>query len=186
MLGYSIEVGTSPAVEKAVVVVADDDRASREHICQLLRARGLKAIAADSGQKAIDAVRAQPVDLVALDLNMPGLNGIEVITRAKELIPDCDSIVLTGKSSLDTAIAALRQGAFDYLTKPCKLVELQSLLKRVSEKRELTNKYRALQRRLQRFEGDSDLIGASSSMDKVRNLTTKVAPRWALRMAGSW
>ncbi len=66
---------------------------------------------------------------------MPGLNGIEVIAKAKELSPDTDAVVLTGKSSLDTAIAALRHGAFDYLTKPCKLVELEALLKRVAEKR---------------------------------------------------
>ena len=53
------------------------------------------------------------------------MNGIEVIARAKELSPDTEAVVLTGKSSLDTAVAALRHGAFDYLTKPCKLIELQ-------------------------------------------------------------
>ena len=73
-----------------------------------------------------------------VDLDMPGLNGIDVIAKAKELSPDADAVVLTGKSSLETAIAALRHGAFDYLTKPCKLVEIEALLSRVQEKRELT------------------------------------------------
>ena len=86
---------------------------------------------------------------------MPGLSGIEVIAKAKELSPDTDAVVLTGKSSLETAVAALRHGAFDYLTKPCKLVELQALLNRVAEKRELTNKYLALKRQLERLEGKS-------------------------------
>ena len=93
---------------------------------------------------------------------MPGLTGIEVIAKAKELSPQTDAVVLTGKSSLETAIAALRHGAFDYLTKPCKLVELEALLKRVAEKRELTNKYLAIKRQLERVEGKSQLIGDSA------------------------
>jgi two-component system NtrC family response regulator len=85
-------------------------------------------------------------------------------------------VVLTGKSSLETAIAALRQGAFDYLTKPCKLIELQSLLKRVGDKRQLTNKYRAIKRQLERVEGTSKLIGSSPAMNRVEQLISKVAP----------
>ncbi len=77
------------------------------------------------------------------------------------MAPDTDTIVLTGKSSLESAIAALRFGAFDYLTKPCRLIELQSLLERVAQKRELTNKYRALKRQLERIEGAPRLIGDS-------------------------
>jgi two-component system NtrC family response regulator len=84
--------------------------------------------------------------------------------------------VLTGKSSLETAIAALRQGAFDYLTKPCRLVEIRSILDRVAQKIELTNKYRALKQRLERIEGKSELIGRSPRMDHVRQLISKVAP----------
>ena len=94
---------------------------------------------------------------------MPGLSGIEVIAKAKELSPDTDAVVLTGKSSLETAVAALRHGAFDYLTKPCKLVELEALLNRVAEKRELTNKYLALKRQLERLEGTPQLIGDSAA-----------------------
>src|SRR5690606_30956183 len=111
-----------------------------------------------------------------VDLDMPGLNGIQVLTRAKELSPDTEAVVLTGKSTLDSAVAALRQGAFDYLTKPCKLVELQALLKRVSDKRHLTNKYRALKRQLERAEGSPRLIGDSPSMQRVQQMISKVAP----------
>jgi two-component system NtrC family response regulator len=99
-----------------------------------------------------------------------------VIARAKQLSPDTEAIVLTGKSSLETAVGALRQGAFDYLTKPCKLLDLDALLRRVAEKRQLTNKYRALRERLRRLEGSSDLIGDSAGMELVRRLIAKVAP----------
>ncbi len=90
------------------------------------------------GLTAVAALERNSYDCILVDLDMPGLTGIDVIAKAKELSPETDAVVLTGKSSLETAIAALRHGAFDYLTKPCKLVELQSLLKRVAEKRELT------------------------------------------------
>lgn len=128
------------------------------------------------GAVAVAALERNTYDCILVDLDMPKLSGIQVIARAKQLSPDTEAIVLTGKSSLDTAVAALRQGAFDYLTKPCKLLELERLLSRVAEKRELTNKYRALKRRLEEVEGKSNLIGDSPSMERVRALIAKVAP----------
>src|ERR1043165_6553246 len=110
------------------------------------------------GLTAVAALKRNSYDCILVDLDMPGLTGIEVIAKAKELAPHTDAVILTGKSSLDSAIAALRQGAFDYLTKPCKLVELQSLLNRVAEKRQLTNKYIAIKRQLDCVEGKSQLI----------------------------
>ena len=128
------------------------------------------------GLTAVAALQRSTYDCLLVDLDMPGLGGIEVIARAKELSSDTEAVVLTGKSSLETAIAALRHGAFDYLTKPCRLVELQAVLQRVAEKRELTNKYRALKQRLERLEGSSDLIGDSEAMRAVRAMIAKVAP----------
>ena len=128
------------------------------------------------GNTAAAALERNTYDCILVDLDMPGLSGIEVIARVKQVSPDTEAVVLTGKSSLETAVAALRHGAFDYLTKPCTLVELENLLRRVAEKRELTNKYRALKRQLQRLEGNSKLIGDSPQMEQVRRLIDKVAP----------
>ncbi len=128
------------------------------------------------GLTAVAALDRNSYDCILVDLDMPGLNGIEVIAKAKELNPDVEAVVLTGKSSLDSAIAALRHGAFDYLTKPCKLVEIEAMLARVADRRELTNKYRALKRQVIRLEGTTQLIGDCPSMKTVRDLITKVAP----------
>jgi two-component system NtrC family response regulator len=128
------------------------------------------------GITAVAALERNNYDCAIVDLDMPGLDGIGVIAKAAELSPDAEAVVLTGKSSLETAIAALRHGAFDYLTKPCTLVEIEALLHRVAEKRELTNKYRALQRRVQTLEGGTQLIGESPSMQRVQKLIAKVAP----------
>lgn len=128
------------------------------------------------GTTALAALDRNTYDCILVDLDMPGCNGIDVIARVKKMSPDTEAVVLTGKSSLETAVAALRYGTFDYLTKPCKLVDIQALLLRVAEKRELTNKYRALKQRLERIEGRADLIGASAKMEQVRRLIAKVAP----------
>jgi DNA-binding NtrC family response regulator len=128
------------------------------------------------GLTAAAALELNSYDCILVDLDMPGLSGIEVIAKARQLSPDTEAVVLTGKSSLETAVAALRHGAFDYLTKPCKLADLENLLNRVIQKRELTNKYRAAKRQLERIEGPSQLIGESSSMNRVRQLIAKVAP----------
>ncbi|MCA9232752.1 MAG: sigma-54-dependent Fis family transcriptional regulator, partial [Planctomycetales bacterium] len=128
------------------------------------------------GLTAVAALEKNTYDCILVDLDMPGKDGIGVIAHCKDISPDTEAVVLTGKSSMDTAIAALRHGAFDYLTKPCKLIEIQSLLKRVAEKRQLTQKYRALQHRVLHLEGSPQLIGKSPAMQKVRLLIEKVAP----------
>ena len=128
------------------------------------------------GVTAVAALERNTYDCILVDLDMPRLSGLEVIAKAKELSPDTEAVILTGKSSLETAVAALRKGAFDYLTKPCKLAELEALLNRVAEKRELVNKYRALKRQLERIEGGSKLVGETPHMQKVRSLISKVAP----------
>src|SRR5215467_12587374 len=158
------------------ILFADDERSLQELMKLEIPRMGHRVTVCPDGLTAAAALEKDNFDCILVDLDMPGLNGIEVIAKAKELSPDVEAIVLTGKSSLDTAIAALRHGAFDYLTKPCKLVELESLLNRVADKRELTNKYLAIKRQLERLEGSSQLIGASPSMERVRKLIAKVAP----------
>jgi len=128
------------------------------------------------GTTAVAALERNTYDCILVDLDMPGPGGIEVIARAKELAPDTEAVVLTGKSSKETAIAALRHGTFDYLTKPCTLLELKRVLARVAARRELNKKCRALWLRLVRLEGTSDLIGRTPAMQQVRQLIARVAP----------
>ena len=158
------------------LLFADDERSLQELMKMELPRMGHDVTVCPDGLTAVAALERNTYDCILVDLDMPGLTGIEVIAKAKELSPQTEAVVLTGKSSMETAISALRYGAFDYLTKPCKLVELQSLLRRVAEKRELTNKYLAIKRQLERVEGKSQLIGTSPQMERVRKLITKVAP----------
>lgn len=137
---------------------------------------GHEVTVCENGTKAVEALKKNTYDCLLVDLDMPDMSGIDVIRVAKDIAPETEAIVLTGKASLKSAIEAIRQCAFDFLTKPCTLVELDSVLKRVAQHRHLRNHYRALQRRLERIEGGSNLVGTNQSMHRVRELITKVAP----------
>jgi two-component system NtrC family response regulator len=167
-------VSTEP--KGLALLFADDERSLQELMKLEIPRMGHRVTVCPDGLTAAAALEKESFDCLLVDLDMPGLGGIDVIAKAKELNPDADAVVLTGKSSLETAIAALRHGAFDYLTKPCKLVEIEALLRRVQEKRKLTQQYRALQRRLDRIEGNPRLVGGSAGMERVRTLIAKVAP----------
>jgi DNA-binding NtrC family response regulator len=158
------------------LLFADDEPSLQELMKLELPRLGHRVTVCPDGLTAVAALDKNTYDCILVDLDMPGRDGIGVIAHCKEVSPETEAVVLTGKSSMETAIAALRHGAFDYLTKPCKLVELQALLKRVADKRQLTQKCRALQHRVQRLEGTPRLIGNTPAMQKVRILIEKVAP----------
>lgn len=168
--------GNTKPHSRLKVLFADDEPALQELMSLELPRLGHEVTVCPDGFTAAAALERNTYDCLVVDLDMPGMTGIQVITKAKELSPDTEAIILTGKSSLDTAVAALRQGAFDYLTKPCKLVDLETLLRRVAEKRELSKQCFALRRRLERAEGDLRLIGTSDAMQRVRDRIAKVAP----------
>jgi len=165
-----------PPAQRLKILFADDESALQECMSLELPRMGHEVTVCPDGYTAIAAIERNAYDCLIVDLDMPGLSGIQVITKARELSPTTDAVVLTGKSSLETAVAALRQGAFDYLTKPCKLAELDALLRRLAEHRQLTHLYRAARQRLLRAEGDGRLVGDSPLMEQVRQLISKVAP----------
>ena len=158
------------------VLFADDESHLQDLIAAELPRMGHSVTVCPDGSTAIAALEADRFDCLIVDLDMPGLNGIDVVARAKELSPGTEAIILTGKGSTETAISALRLGAFDYLHKPCKLTDLNSLLKRVAIRIELNNKVAALTRRLVRVEGRPNMIGNDRNMQRVRALIEKVAP----------
>jgi len=155
---------------------ADDEPSLQELMKLELPRLGHRATVCPDGVTAVAALEKNSYDCIIVDLDMPGLDGIGVIAKCKEQSPQTEAVVLTGKSSLETAIAALRHGAFDYLTKPCRLIEIEALLKRVAEKKRLEQKNRALEHQVRRLEGTPRLIGSTPAMQKVRMLIERVAP----------
>jgi DNA-binding NtrC family response regulator len=128
------------------------------------------------GASALKALEKGTFDAALLDMRMPGMTGIEVLGKIRQVSPETQVIILTGHATVDTAVQALRLGAFDYLTKPCKWAELEVLLSRVAERRDLANRATALETRLKAAEGSPTLIGETPAMLSVRRLIETIAP----------
>ena len=158
------------------VLFTDDEEYLRELMELEIPRMGHAITVCPDGANAVHMLEQNNFDCLLVDLDMPGMNGMEVIARAKELSPELDCIILTGKSSIESAIAALRHGVFDYITKPCKLIELKSILQRVADKRQLRRNYQAVKRQLDQVQGTSQLIGETSVMAQLKSLISRVAP----------
>ena len=164
------------------VLFADDEAHLRDLMQMELPRLGHDVTVCPDGSAALRALERGSYDVALLDLRMPGLTGIEVLTQIKQLSPDTQVVILTGHATVDTAVQALRLGAFDYLTKPCKWAELEVILRRVAERRDLTNKAAALETRLKAAEGTTKLIGETPAMLEVRKLIETIAPSDAVVM----
>lgn len=128
------------------------------------------------GKSAIKSLEHSVFDAAILDLRMPGLTGIEVLDKIKQVSPDTEVVIMTGHASVETAMEAVRLGAFDYITKPCKMAQIETILCKVVEKRELKHKNIALESRVQAAEGPSVMVGKSTPMSSVQRLIATIAP----------
>jgi DNA-binding NtrC family response regulator len=157
------------------VLFADDETSLQELMKIELPRLGHEATVCPDGRAALEALERSAFDCVIVDLDMPGAGGLEVIARVREMAADTEAVILTGKSSVESAVTAVRQGVFDYLTKPCKLAEIEAVLERVRQKRELMHRLRALERRVRRAEGATRLVGDSPALARVSRLIDRVA-----------
>src|SRR6059058_3512919 len=143
------------------VLFVDDERSLQEFMRSELPRLGHEVTVCPDGKAALKALEKSTFDAAILDLRMPGMTGIEVLEHLKKVSPDTEAVVMTGHASIETATMALRLGAADYLTKPCKLADIEAVLTRMGERRELKHKNLALQTRVQAAEGPSVLVGQS-------------------------
>jgi DNA-binding NtrC family response regulator len=158
------------------VLFVDDESAIREVMKIELPRMGHELTLCEDGPAAIKALEHQTFDAAIVDLRMPGLSGWDVIDHIKKVSPETEVIISTGHGDMEAAIQAVRRGAYDFLPKPCKLYEIAGVLKRVADKRTLTNKTIALESRLKAKEGSPDIIGRTPAMQKVKALIERIAP----------
>ncbi len=158
------------------ILFADDEEALQDLMSMELPRMGHSVTVCPDGHAAVREAKQQAFDCLLVDLDMPGMNGIEVIRIVKQHTPETEAIVLTGKESLDTAVAAMRYGACDYLTKPCRLADLQKLLGEILARRDSVRSYFATKKQVIQQAGKTPLIGEHASMNAVKQLVTRVAP----------
>ncbi len=159
----------------ASILVVDDLPAMQEMLNQSLASEGYRVATAGSGEEAVTRIEEQEFDLILTDLVMPGLGGLEVLDKARLLDPRAAVILMTAHASLDTAIAALRRGACDYLEKPFTLGDLKLRVRRLLQYREMVWRERLLQRALHPRPAGHTLVGESSAIWTVREQIARSA-----------
>jgi len=157
------------------ILLAEDERNLARILETQLRKRGFDVVVAHDGRAAIDELKAEDFDVALVDLVMPEVDGIGVLREAVELDAPPEVVIVTGNGTVETAIAAMKLGAYDYVTKPCRVAELEMLVRRAFEKRQLAQENVRLHTRLSRREEFPEIITASRGMEEVLDLARKVA-----------
>jgi two-component system response regulator HydG len=158
------------------ILVVDDDLAHRTMLRTLLSGWGYAITEADDGQSAMEAVRSQPFDLILMDIRMIRVSGLEALAGIKAFNPAIPVVIMTAYASVETAVSALKQGAYDYLTKPLDFDELHLTLERAMDHSHLRKENRLLKESLgERFDR-RNLIGRSAAMTSLIDTASQVAP----------
>jgi two-component system response regulator PilR (NtrC family) len=161
----------------ARVLVVDDERSMRELLTIVLKRDGYEVLVADDGERAIDVLKKQRVDILITDIRMPQMSGVDVLREAKRIDPEIISIVMTAFASTDTAVEALRLGAADYVHKsPSAANELRLRVRKELERKQLLRENVLLKRALQSSHKFSNIIGRSDAMLAVFQLIETIAP----------
>ena len=162
---------------QATVLVIDDEEIIREALEALLTSEGYRVIAVPTGQAGVDVAGSRPVDAVLLDLMLPDRNGIEILEEIRRIDDELPVIMITAFGTIDSAVAATKQGAFHYFTKPFKHDEVLAVLRNAVERRRLVRENRELRDRLRsgalRFD---EIVGGSAKMRSVFDLIARAAP----------
>jgi len=159
-----------------LILVAEDEELMRAILCRLIEGAGYRAAVVSSAEEALEKFATDDIALTLTDIRMAGIDGLTLLDRIKDLDPEALVIVMTAYSSVDSAVAALRKGAYDYITKPFVNEDLLQSIRNGIKQRELFRENRALRRELTARYSFSEIVGTSDALQRVFRLVEKVAP----------
>jgi two-component system response regulator HydG len=158
------------------ILLVDDHKPFRDSLAKILEGEGLRVFPANDGEEALDILRNELIHLVLTDLKMPKMDGVELLKVAKTIHPEVEVILITGYGTVDTAVTAMKDGAFDYIQKPFKPREILKLVRKAIEKQSLVLENRLLQERLKDLQKFEKIVGRSPAMKRVLEILAQVAP----------
>jgi DNA-binding NtrC family response regulator len=159
----------------AKVLIVEDEELMRVILEELLKGEGYEVFTAEDGESAIEIFSAEDIDLIVTDIRMQGMDGLELLDKLKSIDENALVIIITAYSSVDSAIAALRKGAYDYITKPFVNEELLKTIRNALRQRELFRENRYLRRELNKRYSFSEIIGTSENLQNVFRLVEKIS-----------
>jgi two-component system response regulator HydG len=169
---------STPQIEGANflnLLIVDDERAIREACREVAQSQGFNTFTADSAEHAYRVLETQGVDAILLDLRLPGAGGLEALNQIKSRRPDAAVVVVTGYGTVQSAVQAMKNGAYDYVTKPFSLDELRLLLDRLVTHLKLKTENRMLREKIKSKQGFGSIVGRAPEMEKLYRIIAKAA-----------
>ena len=158
------------------ILIVDDEESIIDVLSMMLEKEGYQALSASDGSEALKVLDKEKIDLIISDMRMTPMNGLDLLKRVKDIDPDITAIMMTAYATVENAVEAMRQGAFEYVIKPFKLDELRLLVERALEQRNIIRENRFLKQQISCKYNFDNIIGNSPVMQKVYHLIHKVAP----------
>ena len=160
----------------ARILIAEDEENARHLMEMVLKKQHYEAISAANAEEAIEILQRSPVDLIITDLHLPGASGIELLKKARSIYADTTVIVMTAFGTVQSAVEAMKAGAYDYLTKPVHAYELTTLVSRALDHRHLLEEVTLLRSCLEQKYGFENIIGSSAALMRTLDVAARVAP----------
>jgi len=160
------------------ILVVEDDAENRAAMVKVLEAAEYKVLETDNGQQALDLINEENIDILVTDLRLPVMDGVELLKRAKAMGQDIEVIMITGHGTVEIAVEAIKEGAYDFITKPVKKAQLLRAVEKAAEKQYLSRENRDLRQQLSQS-GSRRIIYASTEMRNITRMVEQVAPSTA-------
>jgi DNA-binding NtrC family response regulator len=162
--------------EKPDLLIVDDDPEFLGTVVQRFQRRGYSVREAKSGDEALQLAQDRHFNVAIVDMMMPGMSGQELLEKLKEADADCEVIILTGQGTIESAVTAMKSGAYDYVTKPCALAELELLVEKAHERHGMRQELTQLREVIRRGQPDDTIVGQSPAMRELFRLIERAGP----------
>lgn len=167
--------GESPAANSIIVLVVDDEPSNLTSIEKIFQRDGMTVLTAHNAREALDILRVHPVDVVLTDVMMPATSGLELLRAVKQLAPDVELVLMTAYGTVEAAVQAMRDGAYDFVEKPLKRMTIVKTVRKAAERRSLTLENRQLRQELSVLVG-REIVGSSAALRRVLDIALQAAP----------
>jgi DNA-binding NtrC family response regulator len=173
--GSGLEPPFAPSAAEITVLVVDDEPSNLTSLQKIFLREGMRVFVAESGKAALDVVRKHRVQVVLTDLMMPGANGVELLRAMKEIAPETEVVLMTAYGTVETAVQAMREGAYDFVEKPLKRMTIVKSVRKAAERQSLLAENRSLRQELKLLTS-REIVGQSAALRRVLDVATQAAP----------
>jgi two-component system response regulator HydG len=173
--GGSPEAAAGATADAPTVLVVDDEPSNLSSIEKIFQRDGMRVLTASSARAALDLLRSHRVEVVLTDLMMPGTSGLELLRAIKQIAPDTECVMMTAYGTVETAVTAMREGAYDFVEKPLKRMTIIKSVRKAAERRSLVAENRSLRQEIKLLT-KREIIGSSPALRRVLDVATQAAP----------